>query len=328
MMRVAALALCLLVLLLPAQAQEQGYAIGARPLELSTDHPLGSKVGRIRLLGMLELPPVNIAGVRLVELSDLAWDEDEKVLYAVSDRGALFWLRPIFRNGMLADLHVLRAFPLLDSAGQRLKGRQADAEGMDILYGDNARLGDTELVISFERDPRIVFYRPNATFIGEQSLPPALVDIRAYDSQNHALESLALMSRLGIVTAPEYPLKAERRDINRIYSMDGRSWTYPIYPDSGIVAMKWLEGEKLLVLERSIHLLTGHVIARLRIADLSHGDRIQPENVVELDNHAGMTVDNFEGLARHRGNRFFMVSDDNGNPFQRTLLLYFELLPR
>jgi hypothetical protein len=34
----------------------------------------------------------------------------------------------------------------------------------------------------------------------------------------------------------------------------------------------------------------------------------------------------FEGLTRHRGQRFFMVSDDNRRTLQSTLLVYFELL--
>jgi hypothetical protein len=36
-------------------------------------------------------------------------------------------------------------------------------------------------------------------------------------------------------------------------------------------------------------------------------------------------VDNFEGLSRHQGAKFFMVSDDNFNALQKTLLVYFEL---
>jgi hypothetical protein len=53
------------------------------------------------------------------------------------------------------------------------------------------------------------------------------------------------------------------------------------------------------------------------------------EAVVEtrsLDSGKGHQIDNFEGLARHRGNRFFLVSDDNDLFLQRSLLMYFELL--
>ncbi len=43
-----------------------------------------------------------------------------------------------------------------------------------------------------------------------------------------------------------------------------------------------------------------------------------------LDSSQGWSVDNFEGLARHRGLKFFMVSDNNFSALQKTLLVYFE----
>ena len=51
-----------------------------------------------------------------------------------------------------------------------------------------------------------------------------------------------------------------------------------------------------------------------------------PEPIVILDTSQGWSVDNFEGLARHRGMKFFLVSDDNFKGIQRTLLVYLELL--
>ena len=35
------------------------------------------------------------------------------------------------------------------------------------------------------------------------------------------------------------------------------------------------------------------------------------ETLVTFDTDKGHQLDNFEGLAHHRGNRFFVVSDDN-----------------
>jgi hypothetical protein len=37
-------------------------------------------------------------------------------------------------------------------------------------------------------------------------------------------------------------------------------------------------------------------------------------------------VDNFEGIAHHRDNRYFLVSDDNNSALQSTVLVYFEIL--
>jgi hypothetical protein len=49
------------------------------------------------------------------------------------------------------------------------------------------------------------------------------------------------------------------------------------------------------------------------------------ETVALMDTAQGYQIDNSEGLTRHKGNRFFMVSDNNDLFVQRTLLLYFEL---
>ena len=45
-----------------------------------------------------------------------------------------------------------------------------------------------------------------------------------------------------------------------------------------------------------------------------------------MNSHKGWSVDNFEGLVRVGKNRSAMISDDNNNFFQRTLLIYFEVL--
>jgi len=46
-----------------------------------------------------------------------------------------------------------------------------------------------------------------------------------------------------------------------------------------------------------------------------------------FDTGQGWLMDNFEGLSHYRDRRFFMVSDDNCNGLQSTLLVYFEVLP-
>ena len=63
--------------------------------------------------------------------------------------------------------------------------------------------------------------------------------------------------------------------------------------------------------------------------------RLQPGATVHAEELARLaspyTVDNLEGLAATKGPRgetlLWLVSDDNFNPFQRTLLLLFELAP-
>jgi len=53
---------------------------------------------------------------------------------------------------------------------------------------------------------------------------------------------------------------------------------------------------------------------------------IEPGMLVTLEPTKGYQIDNFEGIAHHRGKRFFLISDDNDFFLQRTLLLYIELV--
>ncbi len=85
-----------------------------------------------------------------------------------------------------------------------------------------------------------------------------------------------------------------------------------------------------MVLESNFSGILGRLEVFLKIATLSpDGSPTEPvpvETAVALDSGKGHQIDNFEGLARHRGNRFFLVSDDNDLFLQRSLLMYFELL--
>jgi len=49
------------------------------------------------------------------------------------------------------------------------------------------------------------------------------------------------------------------------------------------------------------------------------------ETLAKLDSADGWRLDNSEGLTRVDKNRYLMVSDDNENIFQKTLLVLFEI---
>ena len=319
--------LILLALLLApaAPAQEGARTLDTRAVPL-TESALPANAG-LRSLGMLELPDIRVNGLRLAQLSGLACDEDERILYAVSDKGALFHLRPVWREGKLHDVRLLRAVALKDADGKALKEPRADSEGLDIIKGRNGRKGDAELVISFERFPRIVRYRPNGTVLDEHLLPTPLNDRKRYRNNNKMLESVCVGEKLGVLTMPEEPLVNERPGYNRVFGTTGGSWLIPSAGEFRPSAIECLGNSRVLILERDFGRLLGRAVT-LRSATLV-GDGGESVAAVEtaalLDTAQGYQIDNFEGLTRHKGNRFFMVSDNNDLFVQRTLLLYFEL---
>jgi hypothetical protein len=313
-----------------AAALELPTRLSARRVAVSDSSPDGAILGRIRLLGMLELPTLEIGNARMAELSALAWDDDDGVLYALSDKGWLFHLKPEFeRNNILSGITLLSAVPLFDPRrGRPMRSWLADAEGMDIVNGRNGRRGDTELAISFEHTPRIYRYRPDGSAIGVYALPPALADAKAYRGSNKMLEAVCVDARLGVLTTPEQPLADDNGGTTRLFDLTGKSWRYPVTGDYRITAIECLGDGRLLVLERDFGILSNAASLRLVTLPLQPGSAtLAPLTLATLDAGEGHQTDNFEGLARHQGNRFFMVSDDNNNFVQRTLLLYFELLP-
>lgn len=303
-------------------------ALNSKPFDLCPQASACERIGGIRVLGALQLPTRLLEnGIRFGGLSGLAWDDDDQRLYAISDRGVVFGLRPVFRDEKLVDVALLSVNALIDPLGHKpVKWRRSDSEGLDILNGRNGRKGDAELVISFEGDPRIARYRPDGRFIAEVTLAKSLRDTKNY-RYNRMLESVCVHPREGILTAPEVPMVGQEG--KRLYRADGRSWRIP--PGHGdIVALECLANGDVLLLERDfqkLSLLWQSTLRRLRLPAGTAADRLlSSQTVVELDG-AEYTIDNFEGLAHHRGNRFFMVSDDNNVFVQHTLLVYFELLP-
>ena len=305
--------------------------IDSRRVPLTAQLQPGEGIAGIRFLGMLALPSLTVNGIRFTQLSDLAWDDDDGVLYAVSDKGALFHLRPRFENDVLIGIDMLRAVRLQElNSAKPLRGRRIDAEGMDIRNSRNGRRGDAELVISFERFPRVIAYRPDGRALREYPLPEALANPADYQRGNRMLEAVCLDSRLGYVTTPETPLNNERTGFTHLYSRTGEKWLYSIKPGMRISSLECLGGRRILVLERDFGRVVGHAVVALKLAGLpadpSPDTPVAAQTVITMDAAKGFRIDNFEGLTRHRGNRFFLVSDDNDLFVQRTLLLHFEIL--
>lgn len=322
------------LLIIPASCIISSFS---RPVIFSTNHPIGDTYMGIRLLGMVKLANKEINGILLTELSGLVWDNDEQLLYAVSDNGSLFHLRPIISDNILTQIEAVSAYWLHNKKGKKLQSR--DSEGLALLNGNNGVAGDSELVISFEQIPRVARFTPDGQPLADYTLPAALSNIDNYYTANKGLEAVTVHPQLGIITAPEWPLRQK----NTVYSLKGQHkhtiyaiesgehWTFPAYPtpNSAIVALEALADGSVLVLERAFVSVFKSVIISLRRLWLSTCQNcsvtVKWEQVAVFDSQE-WRVDNFEGLTHHTGAYFFMVSDDNERSFlQETLLSYWEL---
>ena len=332
-MRLNVGAMMLLVLLSSAVS-----AGSSEPAILHESYPAGARYMGIRLLGTVEVIQTRVDDLPLVELSALAWDDDRALLYAVSDNGYLYHLEPRIEAGRLVAVEAVAGFRLRGTDGKPLTGKYADAEGMTLRFGGDGDVDTAELLVSFERRPRVLRFSPDGRQLGEVSIPADLRRRSIYTTENKALEGIAEHPRWGLLGAPEWPLRAAQ-DLKHypIVQLDsGKQWMYPRFPapKAGLVAMEVLDDGGLLTLERAYVSVWRPMYIVLRrseplpqpYSDPWVNPPLESHVVAELSSAQGWIIDNFEGLTRYRGQRFFMVSDNNRKALQRTLLVMFELL--
>ena len=280
----------------------------------------------MRLITIAALPNITVGGFKVAELSGLAWDADEGILYAVSDNGYLLHLQPVIRNDVLEDVLLLAGYSLRDDNDRALRGKSADSEGLAAVKSNNGISGDTELLISFERRPRIARYTPAGKWLETLPLPPAWSDISPYRSENRSLESLVMHGELGLIIGSEYPLNDSETGVLSLFSITGNEWRIPAHNknDGALVGMTLMEDGAILALERAYGGLFPGIETTLHRIVL---DQAQHRSQVLITLRPGDVIfnENFEGITHHEADRYFMISDDNNHPLKRTLLVYFSL---
>ena len=280
----------------------------------------------VDLLAIATLSNVTINGFKVSELSGLAWDEDEKILYALSDNGYVLHLNPVLVDEQLTDVEFIAGFALLDNKNRPLKYKAADSEGLAIINSNNHTKNDTELIISFERIPRLIKYKPDGTQISEIKLPGLLSDIKNYRSENKSLEAVTVHSKRGIMVGTEAPLLGQNSALMSIYSIDGSSWSFPFQNEfrGALVDMTTMQDGDILVLERAYGGLFQNMDITLhRFSPDNKQD--QTEIIFNFSQNNDLFNENFEGISHFRENKYFMISDDNNHPLKTTQLILFSI---
>ena len=286
----------------------------------------------ITLRGSLALKSLQINGYPILEISGIAWDADENRLYGISDEGLLYIIKLAIDHGRLVNMQVLKAMPLRDMHGAPLKGKYNDSEGLSLLNANNGKKGDSQLIISFEKKPRIALFTPNGDFIRQIHLPQKLEKKKNYRSKNKALESVTFHPKFGFLTASEYPLKKDDLDFQTLYSSKGQEWHFAASKarNSAITGLETMPNGDILILERAYKNPIIPIQINLRRLKLNQCDTNQvckTEIIASFDGADGWLLDNFEGLAHIKNNQYLMISDDNENPLQHTILVLFEINP-
>ena len=190
--------------------------------------------------------------------------------------------------------------------------------------------GDSFVSISFEEQPRVDDYSLTGEYLGTHALPAMLNASENYAGDNLELEALAKHPLYGLITAPERPLRNSGTQSFSLYGTNGEIWHYPSLDKehSALVGMETTPDGNILVLERRFASMFQPIIFAVRELQLSTpeaNEALVVRDVVRFTSTDGWKIDNFESVAHHRNNRYFVVSDDNESLFQKTLLVYFEI---
>jgi len=285
----------------------------------------------IQLLGSVALRSSNVNSIPVHELSGIAWDEDENLLYAVSDEGLLYHLAITMKDKKLETLDVIYATQLKDINGLPLAGKYDDSEGLSLINADNGKKNDSELIISFEKKPRITRYSPQGMIISNVKTPNKIHKKKYFRHKNKALESVAVHPKYGILTAAEYPLSSHPLSEQTIYSSAGKQWHFAASKEknSSITGMEILPNGDALILERAYSSPLTPINIKLRRVKLEQCDknkRCKTETIASFNGADGWLLDNFEGLTHIRDNQYLIVSDNNKSLFQKTIFMMFEIL--
>ena len=315
----------------PLRASEP-LSITAIPIDLDREDPRRRTFGKLEFRGGLNLfgKSPHFGGY-----SALAVDPSGKSLLALSDAGT--WLRAkLDHDGrILKGVGDASIGPILGRDGRPLLSeRERDAEGMTLINGDTEK---GVAYVSFERNHRIERFRFSPERFGPSDGALRLPKEAGRMSANRGIEAIAQIPSgplKGTIVAFSERLPDGRGNL-RGWLIGGLAPGPILLKTSGgydITDAAALPDGGLVLLERRFRFSEGLKvrIRRFDMGDLHPGALLDGEVLLEatdLDN-----IDNMEGIAAHRAANgetiLTLVSDDNFNPLQRTLLIQFTLPER
>ena len=310
----AGIALCF-----ATSATAEDYTVSSIPLD--TEDADRSSVGQLTWRGGF-----SIAGGdnRFGGLSALQVSPDGRRMRALTDRGNWVTATLTYRGGVPIGMRDIDISPLRDLRGKTLKGRRSDSESLATdADGDG-------VIVSFERQHRLWRYENSAG--GAFGLPkPIKTPTDFYRlSDNGGIEAMTRLCDGRLLILAEKAFDQQPGVIGWVQSASGwQSFRYRTKAALRPTGATTLPNCDIAIVERSFSLIAGLDIrlTRLRPEAIQPGATVVPEELAHLSDP--LSIDNFEGIAARRGKDgetlIYLVSDDNFNSVQRTLLVMFEL---
>jgi hypothetical protein len=297
--------------------------IRSSPLPLVTGEPKQTKVGALIYRGGLVLTAND---PRFGGLSGLRINGDGRALM-ISDAGDWVGFSLIERKGQLVGVKDGALSPVLDSQGRTGDKSERDLESLEIDP-------DGKVWISFERVNRLwrfdglVWSDPKTWSRGAAtSVEPSAMRLWPINGGAEAVARLP-DGRLLIIAEEAPGACADSLDALVLNPATGSSERLSYASPSGFKPTDAIVvGDQLLILHRRFSPLAGMsaIIAALPLSAIKPGAMLSATTLARLV--PPVSVDNMEGIAvvERAGRRFvYIVSDNNFQAIQRTLIMKFE----
>jgi len=265
-------------------------------------------------------------------LSGITVGEDGTDFIAISDAGRWVTGNIQYSQDKLNSVANIKISPLLDPRGRPFEDKSRfDAESV-APFGNKRLKGD--LLIAFEREQRIGRYNFGKKGAAAREKTIKLPAEANQARRNREFESVGRFANGklagSIIAISEQFLDDKGNIIGWLLGgpTPGR-FTVKRIDNFDVTDLTITPDNELIILERYFSTLSGVEmrLRRIKVADIKPGAVLDGEVLLQTDQRN--TIDNMEGLASHRAAngevRLTLISDDNFNVFQRTLLLQFAL---
>ena len=297
-----------------------GTVFPAEPWQFSEKIKNGETFENIMLAGAVKINPGNDANKKAREMSGIAWDNDEQILYGISDDGYIVHMRlKLSAKNFLEDVEIIATYRLKDENGKEKKEQETDAEGITLDNADNNIKGDTAIVLVLDNPARAEQYSTTGMFTGPVTLHDNLVKLS--EDPAFQINAVAGNNETGYMF-----LTKERQGYKDHLLYIGTESEHPVALNNNasinIVGADHVTNKGLYILDREYKSMLQPVIYCVRkITDFK-----RVENIACFNTRDGWNLDNFEAIAHYRDNYFLLMSDDEENFFQKTLLVMFKIL--
>ena len=308
----------------PSAAASDPVRVDATPVALDAAEPERTEAGDLRFRGGLALtsPDPRFGGI-----SGFVVSADGSRFRAVTDIG--YWLTGTLGHdtGQLVAVGDVAIAPLRDPEGNSVAGskRRGDAEALAVMP-------DGSVLVAFERVHRIWRYRLDPADDAARAEPVIMPEALERARDNGGLEALAVLPSGTVLAVTEATLTVDGYIAGwRGTGADAEPLRLARIAPFDLTDLAVLPSGDLLTLERRYSPIggVGFQLRRIPAATLAGGGPLEGDIVYR--SRAGDTADNMEALAvRQTADgeiAVYVVSDDNFNPLQRTLVMMFALAP-